>query len=86
MRDIGRQSVDLYLPLHQKIFEILTPDNTIKNIRLIPDYDNLLKSQQFINALSRRKASKLVIVLTLKQLQDSVRKTIIEINKELETF
>jgi len=86
IRDVGIQTKDLYLPLHQRFFEVLITDNSIQNLRLVPDYDNLLKSQEFINALSRKKAIKLAVVITLKQLQDSVRKTISDIDNELETF
>ena len=86
LRDAGLISADLFLPLHQKFLEYITPDNSLQNVKLVADYDNLLKSQEFINALSRRKASKLTFVGFLKRLQNSVRKTINEIDKELEHF
>ena len=55
-------------------------------VRFVADYDNLLKSREFINVLAGRKGFKRAIVFQLKQLQNSVKNTISEIDKELETF
>ena len=51
-----------------------------------PYYDDLLQSREFVNAISKKRGFKLTIAEYLKELQNSVRKTINDIDNELEHF
>jgi len=79
-------------PYYTKFLEATDEQNPIKSSLNIPeyrylvDYDNLLKSQEFINVIAGRKSFKKAIVYELKRIQVSVKKTINDIDKELETF
>ena len=89
--DEGQAHSELMNPFYIKYFEFTDEINPvalrfIDKGRLIVDYDNLLKSQEFINAISKKRALKKGIAGNLKRLQILVKKTINEIDNELETF
>ena len=97
IRDAGQTHADLLRPYYVKFFEYTfepfqtkienyNDDPTQAKSRLIPDYKNLLLSQEFINEISQKRSLKFAIIAQLKELQVSVKKTINEIDKELETF
>lgn len=79
-------------PYYTKFLEPTDEQNPIKSslnipeYRYIANYDNLLKSQEFINAIASRKSFKRAIIYNLNRLQVSVKKTINDIDIELEHF
>ena len=80
IRDAGMNHANLTHPYFVKFFEV---DDFI----LRPtDYEGLLKSQEFINIMSRRKSLKMVIVTNLETLLTYIESTRIKIQNELETF
>jgi len=93
LRDAGQAQVDILRPYYVKFFEytyelLQIDDGDLKlgKFRLAPDYENLLLSQEFINAISQKRDLKIAIAAILKNLQVSVKKTISEIHKELEHY
>ena len=92
MSEAGLEQTSTIHPYYTKFLERTDERNPVKStmgypeIRFVADYDNLLKSREFINVLAGRKGFKRAIVFQLKQLQNSVKNTISEIDKELETF
>jgi len=97
LRDAGLKHADLLLPYYVQFFEsTLEPiqaeienfqeESGIEIFRLNPDYEKLFKSQEFINALSKKRSFKNAIKISLKVLQIRVKKTIKSIDHELETF
>lgn len=91
LRDAGLVNAEFFIPFLVKFFEVSNETNPAESnfhvSRLVPvDYDSLLKSQEFINALSRRKGLKVVIVDQLKILQNYIEETIISIQNEFENF
>ena len=96
LRDAGLKHADLVLPFYVKYFEmtvesvqtetqLYSEENpTLESRRLITDYENLLKSQEFINAISKKRGFKNAIVGSLKELQNRVKKTISSIDNELQ--
>jgi len=99
LRDAGLKHADLLFPLYSRFFESTLEPIQTENVqadvyeisermifRLNPDYDNLLKSQEFINVISKKRSFKNAIVASLTQLQGLVKNTINSIDKELETF
>lgn len=92
MRDEGQGRAELLLPLYMKFFEFTEEPNLAVELgyppdkRLSPDYDSLLKSQEFINILSSKRSLKVAIVSRLANTRVMVRETIKSIDQELETF
>jgi len=97
LRDAGMKHADLVFPYYARFFESTTEplqtkieiynDDPAREVnRLVPDYENLLMSQEFINVISKKRSLKKAIVSSLGQLRDQVKKTIREIDKELEHF
>jgi len=91
INDEGRAQTELLSPFYIKYFEFTDEINPVAlrfvdKTRLIVDYNNLLKNQEFINAISKKRALKKGIAGNLKRLQVQVKKTIRDIDKELETF
>jgi len=96
LRDAGLAHSDLLLPFYTKFFEVdIKPfqvnnepniGNLFQDLRLYPYYDDLLQSREFVNAISKKRGFKLTIAEYLKELQNSVRKTINDIDNELEHF
>jgi len=90
--EAGLEQTSTIHPYYTKFLEMTDERNPVKSsmdyheVRFVADYDNLLKSREFINVLAGRKGFKRAIVFQLKQLQNSVKNTISEIDKELETF
>jgi len=90
--DAGNEQTSEIHSYYVKFLELTTERNPIKSSlglpegRYIPDYDNLLKSQELINALSIRRAFKGAIIYRLERVQVYVRKTISNIDNELEHF
>jgi len=96
LRDAGLAHSDQLLPFYTQFFEVdIKPfqvnsepniGNLFQDLRLAPYYDDLLQSREFVNAISKKRGFKLTIAEYLKRLQNSVRKTISDIDNELETF
>jgi len=92
MSEAGLLQTSSIKPYYTKFVEAIDEKNPVKSSLGYPeygyivDYDNLLKSREFINELAGRKRFKGAIFFTLEQLQVKVKKTIRDIDKELETF
>ncbi|MDU8885604.1 DUF6090 family protein [Yeosuana sp. MJ-SS3] len=92
MSEAGLLQTSAIKPYYTKFLEAIDEKNPVKSslghpeYQYIVDYVNLLKSREFINELAGRKRFKRAICFTLEQLQDKVKKTVNEIDKELEHF